>query len=462
MTHTKSDLTPGKIQKKKNLHIKCYFIYYGYLNALLGFQHFMEQFKLVMRQLSRLKIIASLRDTGHLALLAGTQGYSPDVQRRLRILNMVAYLIIIANLCYVVQYSLIDFHTYKSLIYFNLLSTSFAIFVPFAHRLHETAGALLLVVIEYLALFIFTAYLGRSSGVQLQYFVGAAAPFFFFGIKRSFLPFTVVALGLILHIVCWFSFPPLSAIITADKTMLNSLYVIAAITTAGLISVTVFYAYLLVEEAQERANFLLRNILPGKIADRLTENPNQPIADYFDSASVLFLDLVSFTPLAMKYGPLHTVKILNHIVTDLDALAALEGVEKIKTIGDAYMAVSGVPESKPDHMERLARMALKIHETVRDAAQQEGIAIDVRIGMASGPVLAGIIGTHKFSYDVWGNTVNLASRMESHGEPGRIQVSNEIKTALSGHFTFEDAGINDIKGFGALQTWYLTGIKSLG
>lgn len=406
------------------------------------------------------RLLATLKNTFQKALHAGTKGYSSPIKRQLRIINMVTYLIIVANLSYVVQYSVIDYETYKPLIILNVLITFLIIFVPFAHRLNKYAGAIWLIGVEYLAVFFLTAYLGTASGIHLQYFAGGAAPFFFFGIKKPYLPFTAIILALVLQIVCWFSFPPKSAMIHADSTMLNTLYIFASIATIGLISLSVYYAYLLVERAKQRVDSLLRTILPESIVAILEENPKQQIADLFDSASVLFLDLVGFTALSNEVGPRNIVRILNQIVSSLDELAKREGVEKIKTIGDAYMAVCGAPEPNPCHLEQMVKMAFQIPETVQQAAKKEGIEVNIRIGIAAGPVLAGIIGTDKFSYDVWGPTVNLASRMESSGAPGKIQVPDDVKCALEEKFYFENAGTKDIKGFGRLQTWYLIGLKN--
>ncbi len=406
----------------------------------------------------RVARIARLLDR---AVAAGTQGYPSEVQRRLRVLNVVTYLIIIFTLVYIVQHSLLDFATYKPVIAVNLGLVGVALLVPLAHRLHETAGGILLAIAELAALFAFSAYLGRPAGMQLQYFVFAAAPFVVFGIRRPFLSFTVVLLGLILHLASWFYYPRFQALIAVDKATLNSLYVIATITTVGLISASVYYAYSLAEAAQAQVAALLRTILPDSVAERLTQEPGVQIAERFDAASVLFADLVDFTPLAQRLGPSRTVRMLGRLFTDLDALCLRHGVEKIKTIGDAYMVVSGVPEPVPDHLERLAGMALDIPDTVRRSLAEEGIVAEVRIGMASGVVMAGVIGTHKFSYDVWGGTVNLAARLEAHSLPGRILVSDEVQRALEGRFRFEPAPAQDIKGIGRVKTWYLVGRSTI-
>jgi adenylate cyclase len=209
------------------------------------------------------------------------------------------------------------------------------------------------------------------------------------------------------------------------------------------------------DRARAEADALLANILPEAIAERLKDKPGERVADTVPDASVLFSDLSGFTELAQQLGAARTVALLDHIVTEFDKLAAAHGVEKIKTIGDGYMAVAGVSRPQPDHLERLARMALLLPGLVKRLSAAHGVDLKVRVGIACGPLMAGVIGSDKFSYDVWGETVNLASRLESHGLPGEIQVSEAVKGALCGSFVFEPRGPIKVKGVGELETWLL-------
>jgi adenylate cyclase len=215
------------------------------------------------------------------------------------------------------------------------------------------------------------------------------------------------------------------------------------------------YAFTVADRARAEADALLANILPEAIAERLKARPNDKVADSVGEASVLFTDLVGFTELAQKLGVERTVAVLDHIVTEFDRLAAAHGVEKIKTIGDGYLAVAGVSREQPDHLTRLARMALLLPELVERLSAAHGVDLRIRAGIASGPLMAGIIGSDKFSYDVWGETVNLASRLESHGLPGEIQVSDAVRRALGDGFAFEPRGPIQVKGVGRLHTWLL-------
>ncbi len=211
---------------------------------------------------------------------------------------------------------------------------------------------------------------------------------------------------------------------------------------------------------QERSESLLLNVLPRPIADRLKQGEDQ-IADSFAEVSILFADIAGFTSLSARLAPIEVVKMLNQIFSALDALADRHGMEKIKTIGDAYMLVSGLPTPRPDHAEAIAEMALDIQEEIAALNEKTGQELRMRIGINSGPVVAGVVGTTKFLYDVWGDSVNTASRMESHGIVGSIQVTEATYERLRSKYAFEDRGVIDVKGKGKMHTYILTGRKTL-
>jgi adenylate cyclase len=165
--------------------------------------------------------------------------------------------------------------------------------------------------------------------------------------------------------------------------------------------------------------------------------------------------MAGFTARAGDLDPDDLVRFLNRTFTMLDALVESHGLEKIKTTGDAYMVVSGVPAPRPDHAFAMAALALDMQETLAGLVDPKGRAVPVRIGLASGPVVAGVVGTRKFFYDVWGDAVNLASRMESAGEPGKIQVTDEMRNLLGDRFAFEERGLVEVKGKGEMRTWFL-------
>jgi guanylate cyclase len=210
---------------------------------------------------------------------------------------------------------------------------------------------------------------------------------------------------------------------------------------------------------QDRAENLLLNILPRSIAERL-KTDSTTIADQFAAASILFADIVDFTPLSDQLQPAEVVGLLDDLFTHFDSLAERYGVEKIKTIGDCYMVAAGVPTPRPDHARVMALMALDMREAMRSEHGVGHLDLELRIGINSGPVVAGVIGRKRFLYDLWGDAVNMASRMESSGTPGRIQVTRATCELLRDEFELEPRGTVPIKGKGDVETWYLVGRRA--
>ena len=214
----------------------------------------------------------------------------------------------------------------------------------------------------------------------------------------------------------------------------------------------------LVEERQ-RSEDLLRNILPGPVAEQLKLGVN-PLAEGFDCVTVMFVDLVDFTSYASDRTPEQVVSLLNDLFSRFDTLAERLGVEKIKTIGDCYMAASGLPDLRDDHADAIAEMAIALLEAIRKFSEQRGEELALRIGIHSGRVVAGVIGSRKFAYDLWGDTVNVASRLEATGAAGRIHVSAETFELLQARFAFERREPIHLKGKGTVQTYFLSGRRS--
>ncbi|NET32326.1 MAG: adenylate/guanylate cyclase domain-containing response regulator [Cyanothece sp. SIO1E1] len=210
------------------------------------------------------------------------------------------------------------------------------------------------------------------------------------------------------------------------------------------------------EAEQKKSEQLLLNVLPKAIADRLKQDASI-IADNFAAVTVLFADIVDFTQMAANLPPRTLVEWLNEIFSTFDQLAATHGLEKIKTIGDAYLVVGGLPTPRPDHAEAIAEMALSMQQAAaRFHRLDGGHPLSLRIGINTGPVGAGVIGTQKFTYDLWGDTVNTASRMESYGLPGQIQVAPATYACLKNKYAFNERGLVEIKGKGAINTYLLT------
>lgn len=210
----------------------------------------------------------------------------------------------------------------------------------------------------------------------------------------------------------------------------------------------------LIEAEHQRSENLLHNILPHSIAQRLKDK-QEVIADHFDSTTILFADIVGFTVTSENLSPKDIVQNLNGIFSAFDDLVALYDLEKIKTIGDAYMVAGGFPEQRDDHVESVANLALEMQTAIAHFNEETGQTFDIRIGMHSGPSVAGVIGTKKFSYDVWGDSVNTAARMESHGIPGKIQVTQTTYNLLKNKFNFIERGEIYVKGKGLMKTYFL-------
>ncbi|MBE3112446.1 MAG: adenylate/guanylate cyclase domain-containing protein [Acidobacteria bacterium] len=386
---------------------------------------------------------------------AGTAPYPRAIRRRLTIVNLMALLIAAFSAVYAVVFTVYGPALYGPLIAANLVLVAVALLIPLAHRINDIAAALLLALAEFFALFFFVWVLGHDSGIQINYIIAAAVAFALYGLSHLRIVLAVSTLALALHVAAWFMFPPERALISADPFLLANLYVSSAVTTFCIIALIVGYAFTAADRARAEADSLLANILPEAIADRLKARPGERVADAVPDASVLFSDLVGFTQLAKELGAERTVGLLDAIVTAFDRLAAAHGVEKVKTIGDGYMAVSGVSSPTPDHLDRLARMALQMPPLVAKLSAEHGVDLKIRIGIDGGPVMAGVIGADKFSYDVWGETVNLAARLESHGLPGEIQVSRALRLSLGDRFLFERRGSIEVKGVGVIETWLL-------
>jgi adenylate cyclase len=297
-----------------------------------------------------------------------------------------------------------------------------------------------------------------STGVGLWGFLAPMGALVFGGVRsgiRWYVAFVIVFLG------CGLAGEILGTV-SPLPTWFIGLMLALNISVAGTIVFTLLAlfakqrqeALTALQIAQDQAEDLLLNVLPRPIAERLKAEP-QTIADQFTSASILFADVVDFTRRSEQLSPAEVVGVLDHLFSHFDMLAERYEVEKIKTIGDAYMVAAGVPSPRSDHARALALMALDMVDAMHS---QDGVAhlgLELRIGINSGPVVAGVIGRKRFLYDLWGDAVNVASRMESQGSPGRIQVTRATRDLIGDEFVCEPRGTISIKGKGEMETWYL-------
>jgi adenylate cyclase len=299
------------------------------------------------------------------------------------------------------------------------------------------------------------ALVGRESGIQINFIAASAMAFVVLELKRLRYIVLIVVVAIGLHIAAWLLFPAGTVTGPADDAFLLRLYITTVVTISVIVAVLVYFAFWTAEQAEAETEALLFRILPAQVAERLKAEPGIPVSDSFDEVAVLFSDIVGFVPIARSLGAAQTVAMLNDLVHGFDRLAAEHRVEKIKTIGDAYMAACGLPRSAPDAAARVASMALGMQAIADAVGAKFSVALTLRIGIALGPVMAGVIGAQRFSYDIWGDAVNLAARLESSGKPGKIQVSKSFRDALEEEFRFAPRGFREIKGLGTVETFYL-------
>ncbi|WP_413467891.1 adenylate/guanylate cyclase domain-containing protein [Mycobacterium sp. RTGN4] len=344
----------------------------------------------------------------------------------------------------------------------NLAAGLVFLLIPKLYRYGDLLAPLVFILAAYTVITVVSIYVGTSSGLHFYYVVAASLVVLVLGIEHMVIASALAAVGAV-TVIALEMWVPHNTGVQPDWAFRMG-FVINVVAVWVFIIATVWFAMretARAEEAMEieyqRSESLLANILPASIAKRLKDPAHNIIADRYDDASILFADIAGYTKRASDTPPTELVRFLDALYTDLDALVDRHGLEKVKTSGDSYMVVSGVPEPRPDHLEALASLALDMADAVAGLTDPQGREVPLRIGVASGPVVAGVVGARKFFYDVWGDAVNVAARMESTDVEGRIQVPDNVYQLLSGRFEFEERGEIDVKGKGMMQTWYLTG-----
>ena len=322
-----------------------------------------------------------------------------------------------------------------------------------SYRFFRFSQAAMMTLLPFLLQWTLGGYVA-SSAVSSWALVAAIGTLFFFTAAAS-IPWFIAFLAL--TVVSGLFDPIFSRNAAPIPDAVRTAFFVLNVTGVSLTAYALLqYAVRARDEAFARSEGLLLNVLPRTIAERLKREPGV-IAESHAEVTVLFADVVEFTPFTKRTDPARVVGVLDEAFSAFDALAARHGLEKIKTIGDAYMVAAGLPEPRVDHAEAMAEMALDTQVEFGRLCEPLGVDLDIRIGMDSGPVIAGVIGRHKFTYDLWGDTVNTASRMESHGLAGRIQVSEETHRRLSDRYEFEERGEIEIKGQGRRRAYLLVG-----
>ena len=398
------------------------------------------------------------------AMPARTQHYAESVASRFRILKIAASIsAAISALFGIFQLVLGGSVWWVGLL--NLVFAAIFVAVPLLYRFGELIAPLTFFVSAYISVGFICYTIGTGSGLQFYFLVSATLVMLVFGIERIVLASTIVTFGVAGTIA-------LELLVPNDRGlgppwMLTVGFVSSVIGSTVMVMATIWYALRETDRAEkameaeyQRSESLLANILPASIAARLKDPTRNIIADKYDDASILFADIAGYTKRASDTSPTELVQFLDTLYTDLDALVDKHGLEKIKTSGDSYMVVSGVPKPRHDHVQAIACLALDMADAVADLKDPQGRAVPLRIGMASGPVVAGVVGARKFFYDVWGDAVNVASRMESTDVEGRIQVPQRVYESLKDDYVLEERGVVDVKGKGPMHTWYLVGRRN--
>ncbi len=349
---------------------------------------------------------------------------------------------------------------FRGLAIVNLVALPFVMAVPFVARSghQRTARATLIVAVNLVALVASAVMV--DCGFHYYFFVAGTAGFLLFDAdSRS--KWSLAALSIACAVVARVVAVPPSLTIRLSDEVSTTIEIGSQLAVFGTLLFVAHNSSLNTSRAEaklavehERSERLLLNVLPAAISARLKDH-HGTIADAFPDVTVLFADLVGFTELSQTLTPDELVKVLDEIFSAFDGLAEELGLEKIKTIGDCYMVAAGLPEPKEDHVAAIARMALGMRAAIEALDQARGYTLKLRIGVHCGPVVAGVIGKRKFIYDLWGDTVNTASRMESSGVPQEIQVTREVRERLGDRFELTARGEVAVKGKGTMETYFL-------
>lgn len=414
-------------------------------------------------------MLAGLSNIWKRVALAGTDGLEDAAGRRVVLCNQMGMIGVVFTIGYNFLYSMYDFAQLWPVVCVNLVAIWLYALIPVmsAKRRYSLAKFVTL-GLPCFQVFLVTIFVGRDAGIHLFLFDAGMLACLIAAEKEKTMLIFFLSAPAALFVVAQYGFPSEAAPIQLPQTIYAILYIGTSVSVfvvlAGFILVfhrEIRQAESLLKAQYQRSEKLLLNILPGPIAERLKAQDSL-IADSFPEVTVLFADIVGFTPLSAKLPAEELVALLSQLFSRFDAITEKHGLEKIKTIGDAYMLAGGLPLPREDHAVAVALAALELQREIESFNIEQKIEspISLRIGIHSGPVVAGVIGTRKFAYDVWGDTVNTASRMESHSEPGAIQVSSATFELLKHDFNFLPRGEVPVKGKGNMYAWFLMSQKT--
>jgi class 3 adenylate cyclase len=384
----------------------------------------------------------------------------PSTVKCISLANIIAFLLILLPLSYVPLFIYYLPSTIKILYIFIVCAVLNAVVILLNYMKKHLLSVIFFASFSLIFLIISSMFLGRYTNFHLLIICSLYLIFFVFPKNMKHIMFLFIFLFILSYVGIEIWFTKYDRLINADPIFFDFMRYTQVFGLSFFVFVISYHAYHVVyvsedqlKREQEKSERLLLNILPEEIANILKDD-DKIIAEHLNNASILFADVVNFTPLSAKMTPIELVEMLNHVFTDFDALVEKYGLEKIKTIGDCYMVASGVPRPRDDHAQALTCMALDMRDTI---AKKEfnGKKLNFRIGINSGPVVAGVIGRKKFIYDLWGDAVNTASRMESHSHKGVVQVSEATYKLIKDSFICEPKGAIDVKGKGKMDVWHV-------
>jgi class 3 adenylate cyclase len=408
--------------------------------------------------------VSRLRETWESVSSLGTEALPLEEQRKVRLLNQCSAIAAISLSGFALLYLIDPIAMWHGVVldlgFAGWQLTNLALT---KRRLYALAHAQFLLLCN-VQLAIAAYYVGPSLGYQ-YYFFPFISVVFLVTPRRLWRLYPFAALSLGLYLYFELVARPEDAVVSFSPRLTSIVRLVILVSTCVTLALIAFLFDADTREAEhklaeehDRSERLLLNILPRTISERL-KGGQQAIADGFANVSVLFADIVGFTVLSARLPPQELVRVLNEVFSRFDELAEKHRLEKIKTIGDAYMVAAGLPEPRPDHAEAVARMAIEMRQALADLNRKNDYGLEVRIGINSGPVVAGVIGKKKFIYDLWGDTVNTASRMESHGVKDGIHVTEATADLLRERFVLQPRGRIEVKGKGEMETFLVVGEK---
>ncbi|WP_190291587.1 adenylate/guanylate cyclase domain-containing protein [Roseibium aggregatum] len=417
-----------------------------------------------------LGIAGGIQAPSWLRRLASAGIHSTDryVRRRQMVVNVSALVGVADNIFHTAQNLLHAFFGLMPIsIYGMVMIVLFSLTSRF-HRFGDNAAALYFIPVTAAGNAFVVWALGLESGTQAYFALGGAA-FIFFGVHHWRIYMGVFLVALLLLLVSYQFAPDVGPVMPHDMEFRRQLAAQVMVNVLIISTVLIVYALTALHRAEtalqaehERSETLLETIMPRPIADRLKADPQERIADRHEDVSVLFADLVGFTPAARLLSPDEVVGYLDGLFRSFDRLVEQAGAEKIKTIGDAYMVVGGLEGGTDEAAVAIGRLALAMLHAIETCEPLNGVRLNLRIGIHTGTAIAGVIGKRRYSYDVWGDAVNVASRMESHSEAGRIQVTEAFQSRTKHMFSFQEREPIEVKGVGYMKTAFLVGEKRPG